>query len=72
MMTIFFEISGVAISGGVDSIPEDCIANGGLPSVRLTCNRGETASVAPYFAGTVTFGAAVNGSIPNFGYASLG
>jgi hypothetical protein len=26
----------------------------------------------PYFPGTVTFGAAVNGSILNFGYTSLG
>ena len=28
--------------------------------------------VEDYFPGSITFGAAVNGSIPNFGYASLG
>ena len=34
--------------------------------------QAETMSLSPYFAGNVTFGAAANGSIPNFGYASLG
>jgi hypothetical protein len=35
-------------------------------------DRAVTAAPDAYFLGTATLGAAVNGSIPNFGYASLG